>query len=306
MSEAEPPGRTGGRSAARRPLRRRLLRRGHRFCLAGRCRRSCGWRRWPGGLAQRPVDRGSAHPQHRADLLDRQLPRVVHPADLPDLLGGQLRRPAPDPPPCPPRGQPGHRPVPDDLPLELRQRPEQMEHQPPPSGRGGDALPQRPKPHLTLVQSSHHLDQVPQRPAQPVQPPHHQGVPRPQLPQHRLQLRPPVQHPRRMIGPDLPAAGSGQLVDLQVRVLLGRRDPRVAQRVRHAQPVPQTPFTTDSRYVGSGQLLRTRPLPDSTLTSGPPPQVDRRHEPDGPTNKRSYARLGQRRRAVGAPALSCR
>ncbi len=37
-----------------------------------------------------------------------------------------------------------------------------------------------------------------------------------------------------MVGPDLPAAGSSQLVDLQVRVLLKRRHPRVTQQVCHA------------------------------------------------------------------------
>ncbi len=52
-------------------------------------------------------------------------------------------------------------------------------------------------------------------------PAHHQGVPRPQLLQHRIQLRPPVKHPpRRMISSHAPAARRSHLVDLQVRVLL--------------------------------------------------------------------------------------
>jgi len=70
-----------------------------------------------------------------------------------------------------------------------------MEHQPAPGSRGVDALPQRPEPHPPLVQPGHHLDQVPQLPAQPVQPPYHQGVPRPQLLQHLIELRPTVQRP---------------------------------------------------------------------------------------------------------------
>jgi len=73
------------------------------------------------------------------------------------------------------------------------------------------------------VQPGHHVAQVPQRPAQPVEAPHHRRVPRPQLLQGRIELRPPIKRPRRPVGPDLPSPRRGQLVDVQVRVLLGRR-----------------------------------------------------------------------------------
>jgi len=99
------------------------------------------------GVAQCPIDRGAAHPKHGADLLDRELSLLVHLPGLPSLLRGQLGRPTPDPATGPRRRQPSHRPVTDDLPLELGQRPEQVEYQPAASRRRVDALPQRPEPH---------------------------------------------------------------------------------------------------------------------------------------------------------------
>jgi len=80
-----------------------------------------------------------------------------------------------------------------------------------------------------------------------------------------------------------PSLSSGD--DLQVRVLLARRDPRVAQQVRHARTVPQTFYITGSRHIGSGHQLRHAPDPRSTLTSWPH-QIDRPREP-GPAHKRA-------------------
>ena len=70
-----------------------------------------------------------------------------------------------------------HRPIPDDLPLELGQRTEQVEHQPPARGGRVDRLPQRAEPDPTFVQRGHGVDQMSKGAAQAVQAPHHQGVP---------------------------------------------------------------------------------------------------------------------------------
>jgi len=62
------------------------------------------------------------------------------------------------------------------------------------------------EPHPPLVQSGHGVDQVPQGAAEPVQAPHHQGVPRPQELQDLLQLRTAVQNPGSVVDEHLIAA----------------------------------------------------------------------------------------------------
>ena len=64
-----------------------------------------------------------------------------------------------------------------------------MEHQPAAGGSGVNVLLHRFEAHSPDLQFTDGLDQVRQRPTQPVQPPHHQRVPRPQLIEHRRQLR---------------------------------------------------------------------------------------------------------------------
>jgi hypothetical protein len=142
-----------------------------------------------------------------------------------------------------------------------------MEHQPPAGGRRVDALPQRPEAHATLVQVGDDVDQVPQRPAEAVQPPHHQGVPRPQLLEDLIELRAPVQRPGRVVGPHPPTTRGGELVDLQVRVLLARRDPRVAQQVWHAAERSGNGLRAAGRHTVSVHQLRYTDDPTTTLTS---------------------------------------
>ena len=48
------------------------------------------------------------------------------------------------------------------------------------------------------------------------------------------------QYPRRLIGPHPEAPHRGQLIDLQVRVLLRGRHPRVPQQMPHQHNVPIT------------------------------------------------------------------
>ncbi len=71
------------------------------------------------------------------------------------------------------------------------------------------------------------------------------------------------------VGPHLPAAGRGQLVDLQVRVLLGRRDPRVAQQVRPAPDRTANPLhdlVTVRRFPDTG--CATQPVPAARSPAG--------------------------------------
>jgi len=104
--------------------------------------------------------------------------------------------------------------------------------------------------------------------------------------------------PGRSVGPHLPAPGRGQLVDLQVRVLLGRRHPRITQQVRHDPgTVPQTPDPARTRDVGSGRRLRYTSSHRGTLRS-PPIRLATGDAVDRPGNERL--------RAGAAPASDAR
>ncbi len=114
------------------------------------------------------------------------------------------------------------------------------------------------------------LDQVGQRPTQPVQAPHREGVPRAQCGHHLRELRP---GPRRGVGPRPPAPRGAQRVVLQRRVLHRGRHPRVPQQLPHEQrqchnpPKPPTLTRTFRSRVPQqqaspstcGSKLRLRP-----------------------------------------------
>ncbi len=67
-------------------------------------------------------------------------------------------------------------PLADEVALELRQRPEDVEHQPPARSARVDALGEADQGDLALLQALHGLDEVAQAAAEPVQPPHDQAV----------------------------------------------------------------------------------------------------------------------------------
>ena len=108
---------------------------------------------------------------------------------LAGLLPGRPRAPR--------GGAARRRPLGDQLPLELGERGEDMEDQTAGAGGGVDPLVQRRERHPAIGQRVDGLHQMPKRPAQPVQPPHHQRVPGPQIPQAQRELRPLGQLPRR-------------------------------------------------------------------------------------------------------------
>jgi len=99
------------------------------------------------------------------------------------------------------------------------------------SARGGvDVLRQAAEPDLALLEFAHSLDEVSERPAEPVELPHHQRV---ALAGKRDRLR----EPRPLdvgttghVGKDLAAAGFLKRVALQIEILVDRRDPRVADQ----------------------------------------------------------------------------
>ena len=150
----------------------------------------------------------------------------------------------------------GRRPVPrgaldDELADELRQRGEDVEDQPAAGGGGVQGLVQALEPDTMPAQRADDLDQVGQRPGQPVQARHDQGVAGPQVVQAGGQLGPVGVLARQLVSEDAEAARLGQGVLLAVEQLAGGADPRVADRA----PV---------RTAGSG----ARRLPGASGVSG--------------------------------------
>jgi hypothetical protein len=80
---------------------------------------------------------------------------------------------------------------------------------------------------------------VPQRPAQPIQLPYHEGVAGPQLVQQLLKGRAVAAGAAGSLGEHPVAAGTLERVDLEWGVLVGGGDPGVAEQVSHARSVPQ-------------------------------------------------------------------
>ena len=99
----------------------------------------------------------------------------------------------------------------------------------PPGVLGVDGLAQGRQGDPAAVQVGHHVDQVPQRPAEPVQPPHHHGVAGAQLSEQLVQGRAGLQRSRRLVREDAVDAGSLQGVELEALVLLEGADPGIAE-----------------------------------------------------------------------------
>ena len=89
-------------------------------------------------------------------------------------------------------------------------------------------------PDAALGQAGDGVDQVAQRPAQPVRLSHRQGVARAELVQELLEGGPVGAGAAGGLGEDPVAAGRGEGVDLQVGLLVGGGDAGVAEQVSHA------------------------------------------------------------------------
>ena len=124
-----------------------------------------------------PIERRPRDAERLADGGDVGLPAVVERAGQRQLLGiGQLLRPPAESPPRPRRGEPGVGPLPDQVALELGQRPEDVEDELAARGGGVDLLGQALEADPPLRQRGHHLDQVLEGAAQAIEPPDDEGV----------------------------------------------------------------------------------------------------------------------------------
>jgi hypothetical protein len=161
---------------------------------------------------------------HLANFADRVLLLPVELDGQPPLLFIQLLSPASLPAPRPGRLQPGLRPLADQVPLEFRQRTEDVKHQLTARRRRVDGLGDAVETDALPFQLGQQLDQVPQRPTQPVEPPHHQHVALPQQLPHPLQAGALHLAAAGGVLDDLAAARRLEGVALQVEILLIGRD----------------------------------------------------------------------------------
>jgi hypothetical protein len=147
-------------------------------------------------------------------------PRVVHLAGHPDLVEAHNPGAAAGPR----GGQARVGALADQVALELGQRGKDVEHELAAGGGGGHRLLQAAEPDTPVGERSDGVDQVAQRPAKPVKLPHHQGVAGAELVQDAVQLGggwPARRRRHWLVGEHAVAAGRGERVDLEVKVLLG-------------------------------------------------------------------------------------
>src|SRR5215213_1323222 len=98
-----------------------------------------------------------------------------------DLSGGEGFSPAALASSGSGRGKPGLGALADDVALELGKGAEDVEDELPAAGRGVDLLGEALEANALAVELSDRLDEVLQGAAEPIQPPHHQRVPVPQV-----------------------------------------------------------------------------------------------------------------------------
>jgi len=126
----------------------------------------------------------------------------------------------------------------DQLADELRQRSEDVEDQPATGSGAVQGLVQAFEPDTAPAQRADEADQVGQRPGQPVQARHDQGVTGPQVVQAGRQLGPVGVLAGQPVREDAQAACLGQGVLLAVQQLAGGADPGISRSARRsARPV---------------------------------------------------------------------
>jgi len=140
-----------------------------------------------------------------------------------------------------------YRPLPDQIPLALCGGAEQVEGQLAPGGAGLDALGQGPERHPAPVEVTDDVDQVAQRPPEPVRPPHGDAVSDAQLLHHGVEGRAMLWLPGDPVDGDLVAAGCCRGVLLQ--------EPGLARGWRRGRSRSGT-WCSDSHYSARDQVRR--------------------------------------------------
>jgi hypothetical protein len=105
-----------------------------------------------------------------------------------------------------------------------------MEHELAARGGGVDRLLEAPEPDPTVGKAGDGVDQVPQRPARPIQLPDNQGVAGAELVQDLFESGPVAAGIAGGLGEHPIAAGPLQRVDLELGLLVGGRDAGIAEQ----------------------------------------------------------------------------
>ena len=128
--------------------------------------------------------------------------------------------------------KPSHRPLADDVALELGEGAEDVEGQTSAGGGRVDTLGQRPEADAAPVEISYDFDQVRQGSGEPVEFPDYQHVALGQIRQSFVQLGTVGAHAAHPVLEDAPSVDASlqQRIDLEVPVLVRRGYPRVADQ----------------------------------------------------------------------------
>jgi len=118
------------------------------------------------------------------------------------------------------RLDPGACPFDDQRPFEFRYRAHQVKDEATPRRRRVDVLRKRDEADVTLAELLDHVDQVGQRPAQPVETPDHEHVTRATPRKGLVEARPTARGAGDLIGEDVHAPGAGERPPLEVEVLI--------------------------------------------------------------------------------------
>jgi hypothetical protein len=108
-----------------------------------------------------------------------------------------------------------------------------------PGGGGVDRLLQASEPDPAISQTSDRVDQMPQRPAEPIQLPHDEGVARTQLVEELLEGGPVGAGAAGGLGEHPVAAGVLEGVDLELWLLVGGGDSSIAEQMTHGRTVAE-------------------------------------------------------------------
>jgi hypothetical protein len=128
-----------------------------------------------------------------------------------------------------------------EVAFKFSQCAEHMEHQSPASTAGVDRFGQRAETDAALVKDANGVNEMAERPSEPVQAPHHQGVPGQEPVEDQCQLRAIVPGAGCDVGPDPNASACAQRVVLQRGILLGGGDSRIPQQMTHTRTVAKSP-----------------------------------------------------------------